>query len=39
LLRQLQNPLDATHPEFALASMDGIADDADVRSGFMRTSQ
>ena len=37
LLGQLQNALDATHSEFALASMDGIADCADVGSGLVRT--
>jgi hypothetical protein len=39
LLDQLENTLDATHSKFALASMDGVADSADVGSGLMRTRQ
>src|SRR5271166_4413646 len=38
-LDQLQNALDATHSEFALASMDGVADSADVGSRLVRTCQ
>src|SRR6202034_1028092 len=36
---QLQHALDAPRPEFALASMDGVADSADVGSGLVRTSK
>src|SRR5208282_5854738 len=39
LLDQLENALDATHPEFALASMYGIADRADIGSRLVGTSQ
>ena len=39
LLDQLQNTLDATHAEFALARMDGVADSADVGSRLVRTGQ
>jgi hypothetical protein len=39
LLDQLENALDATHPKFALASMDGVTDSADVGSSLVRTSQ
>jgi hypothetical protein len=39
LLDQLKNTLDTTHSEFALASMDGIADRADVGSSLVRPRQ
>jgi len=39
LLRQLENALDATHSEFALASMYGVADSADIGSCLVRTCQ
>src|SRR5271156_1078180 len=39
LLDQLENALDATHSEFALASMDSVADRADMGSRFVRTCQ
>ena len=39
LLDQLENALYAAHSEFALASMDGIADCADAGSGLVGTSQ
>src|SRR5208337_3150081 len=39
LLDQLKNALDATHSEFALADMDGIADSADVGSRLVCTCQ
>src|SRR6266700_1651659 len=39
LLDQLENALDATHSEFALASVDSVADRADIGSCLMRTSQ
>jgi hypothetical protein len=39
LLDQLENALDAAHSEFALASMDGIADSADIGSGLVCTRQ
>ena len=38
-LDQLENALDATHSEFALASMDGIAYGSDVGSRLMGTGQ
>ena len=39
MLNQLEKALDATHSEFALASMDGVADGADIGSRLVRTSQ
>jgi hypothetical protein len=39
LLGQLKNALDAAHSEFALASMDGVADSADVGSCLVRAPQ
>jgi len=39
LLDHLENALDATRPEFALASVDGVADSADVGSCLVRASQ
>jgi len=39
LLDQLENALDATHSEFALASMDCVADCADIGSRLVRTRQ
>src|ERR1039458_4753227 len=39
VLDQLENALDATHSEFALASMDGVADSADAGSCLVCTSQ
>jgi len=39
LLDQLENALDTAHSEFALASMDGIADSADIGSGLVCTRQ
>jgi hypothetical protein len=39
LLDHLKNSLDATHPEFSLTSMDGVADSADVGSGLVGTRQ
>src|SRR6266567_1550426 len=39
LLDQLENALDATHSEFALASMYGVADRADIGSRLVRTCQ
>ena len=36
---QLENALDAAHSEFALASMDGVADSADIGSRLVRTCQ
>src|SRR5277367_44406 len=38
-LDQLENALDAAHSEFALASMDGVADSADVGSGLVGARQ
>jgi hypothetical protein len=39
LLRQLENALDATHSEFALPGMDGVADSADVGARLVGTRQ
>ena len=39
MLGQLENALDAAHSEFALTSMDGVADRADVGSGLVRPRQ
>ena len=39
LLGQLKNALDAAYSEFALASMDGVADSADAGSRLVRTCQ
>src|ERR1017187_9372028 len=38
-LDKVENALNATYSEFALASMDGIADSADVGSCLVRTCQ
>src|SRR5277367_6134012 len=38
-LDQLENALDAAHSEFALASMDGVADCADIGSRLVSTCQ